>query len=72
MTQRTVSANDRARGHGAAYHLGRCLLLARLVEVKAAQGNLVGARTTLTMAGSHMRTARGYLGAVGFEGGWRL
>lgn len=72
MSDRTVRPVDVDRGRGASFHLQHALIHARTAQVRADHGDRTGARRSLTMAGSHMRTARGYLGAIGFEGGWRL
>lgn len=63
---------DWQRGDGAAWHLIRCLQWLGAAEQFAHPLQTHIRDAMLQTAGKHLRTARGYLGAVGFERGGRL
>lgn len=65
---RSAEYTDIQRGVGAAFHLIRCLQWLDRLDDKPRTLQLFHIR----QAADQMRTARGYLGAIGFEGGWRL
>jgi hypothetical protein len=61
---------DQDRAVAACWHLIRCAQW--LTGLATVSGHRLGTRGVLLFAGEHMRMARGYLGAIGFEQGARL
>ena len=67
---------DRDRAVTACWHLERAVVhlaaFRSLSELEEAPPWVAPAAARLAMAGEHVRLARGYLGAIGFERGGRL
>lgn len=64
--------NDRRRGDGACYHLMRAVQLRQALARPECRRSAWRRRRYLEAAADHLRIARGQLGAIGFEHGWRL
>lgn len=73
--ERHACPSDVLRGMAAGYHLTRALVATGGVRAQSRAGAPEGVRLTVKRAEEHLRLARGFLGACGFESGakgWRL